>query len=109
MTTQERIISECTHNRKSCETSAGACCTDCWNASVAARRAERKAQLDTEPRCACCKRRGAYSCGGTDPVLLCGRHYNQALREARRACGNIFWASWSMSGADILNLISLKG
>lgn len=45
MTTQSAIIHACSHEPKSCETTAGRCCSACWNASVYARRAERKAAL----------------------------------------------------------------
>lgn len=45
MTRQTEIIRACTHEPKPCDTTAGLCCSDCWNASVYARRADRRAEL----------------------------------------------------------------
>lgn len=50
MSAQTDILRACNHQHRSCEVNMGrgevlGVCSDCWNASVYARRSERKAQL----------------------------------------------------------------
>ena len=67
-----------------------ACCSDCYNAAVFARRARRKAELDAMPRCEVpgCKHRGNYRSAGT---LICGRHMKRAQRAHAK---NMQGAGW---------------
>ena len=90
-----QILLDCQHDHKPCEWSTagsgapqGHCCTDCWNAHVAARRQTRKEQLAMRPND--CQRCGTkpsqWNYGG---YLLCGmcktataREHNQAMAAA---------------------------
>ena len=69
----------CPREKTSDVIGVGLVCHDCYNASVRARRAARKAQLAAEPRCEVpgCKARGAWI-AGSERTLLCGRHLKRA-------------------------------
>lgn len=66
-------------------------CHHCHNRAVEEYRAERKRQLDAEPRCECCKRRGSWTLSGD--VLLCGVHKNRVEKARQRET-----ASWGIIG-----------
>lgn len=112
--TQNEIIDACTHPTTDADRLADGrrCCVACWNAGVAAARAARKAQLDAMPRCAVpgCKARGTWQCGHGEPVLLCGRHKNKALRAAHAGVPAgleflaLFGGMGRTTGADVLAL-----
>src|SRR5438034_683047 len=81
------ILSACTHPHSPCEPA----CVDCWNAGVAARRAARKAQLDTMLRCEAtdCTKSATWNVQG---IGMCGWHKKLALRPARPPAGLEFLA-----------------
>ncbi len=60
-------------------------CSDCINAINVRMKAERKAMLDTMPRCEVdgCKARGTFQVAGG--VLMCGRHLKATQRAHNRA------------------------
>jgi hypothetical protein len=60
-------------------------CVDCWNASVAAYRAQRKAELAARPKCEACQRKPqAWTLAGSDArVSLCGTCKNRVNRTIR--------------------------
>jgi hypothetical protein len=79
VTHQEQVLRACNHAEKTCEVSFRRgetfhVCGDCWNASVKARREDRKAELAQEPRCEVpgCKHRATYTVYYT--VGMCGYH-----------------------------------
>jgi len=102
MNAQEAIIRACTHVPEGYPKLVRmggvdvACCTDCWNASVAARKADRAAQLAALPRCeaAGCKRRARYRCG-PDAVGLCGAHLKRAKAARIEAAGPLAFVVWA--------------
>jgi hypothetical protein len=89
MDTQTAIILGCTHpTGRACVDVGGGrlvdCCTACWNASVTARRAARKAQLAERPKdCERCGRRPHTWTYG--PYRLCGRCKTATAGEHHRA------------------------
>lgn len=85
MATPVDTILACTHpTGRACVDVGGGrmvdCCSACWNASVTARRAERKAQLAARPKdCQRCGRRPHTWTFG--PYRLCGRCKTLTARE----------------------------
>lgn len=114
MDTQETILRGCTHKAHSpCEVDMGAgetlaVCVDCWNAGVAARRAERKAQLDAMPRCEVPGCRHRQTVIVNYQVGLCGRHAARVRQEFHRqfAGAGIFaiGAAASLRREDVLKM-----
>ena len=60
-------------------------CVPCWNASVEAQRAQRKAELAARPKCEACGRKVAtWTLRATDgPAGLCGTCRNNVNRHIR--------------------------
>jgi hypothetical protein len=60
-------------------------CVPCWNASVEAYRAQRKAELAARPKCEACGRKPqTWTLGGSDAqVSLCGTCKNRVNRTIR--------------------------
>ncbi len=99
MTNQESIIRACTHTSAADYTTSDItlstgesvhCCCACWNQSVYARRAERKAQLKAHAQsnpCAVpnCKQGVKYTVCGTG---LCASHKRKAMKNGERRIMN---------------------
>ena len=60
-------------------------CVPCWNASVEADRAQRKAELAARPRCEACQRKPqTWTMHGSDgPVSICGTCRTKVNRTIR--------------------------
>ena len=89
MDVQETILRACSHEgerRSEVKMPGGEIiwvCCDCWNASVYARRAERKAALAALPRCEIngCRRRATGTIGYRGACAsVCGRHAKKVER-----------------------------
>ncbi len=88
--TQTEILESCQHDRRPCEVKMTDgriifVCNECWNASVEARRALRKAQLDARPRdCMRCGRH-PHTCVVWYQYKLCGRCWRAVRVEHNKA------------------------
>jgi hypothetical protein len=102
MNAQSAIIRACTHVPEGhpklvrLDGEDVACCGECWNASVAARKAARAAQLAALPRCEVpkCARRARFRCG-PDGVGLCGAHLARAKAARIDAAGPLAFVVWA--------------
>lgn len=81
-------------------------CCACWNASVMAGRAARKAELAALPRCACCQRRATVTVYGSDAeVGLCGQHFSRAqAAHDRRSAGAFLFGPVLYSRQTLLEM-----
>lgn len=120
MDAQTTILRACghpTHPSRVCEVDMGKgerlrVCADCYNASVAARRAERKAYLATLDRCAVpgCTRRATIAINGLD---ICGTHRRRVSKAHAANCARLgsicLFLPITYSRADYLRMAQGKG
>lgn len=78
-------------------------CVECWNASVEAYRAQRKAELAARPKCEACGRKPqTWTMRGSDgPVSICGTCKNRVNRVIRAP---LLFGAPSASRARILEV-----
>lgn len=119
MTDQEQILRICNHVNRSCAVNMGhgetlQVCDTCWNASVQARKAARKAQLAAMPRCEVpgCTRRGTQVVWGH--TLMCGHHLRRTEQGHYKAMAStpggmgLFMPCPHYSKAELIELATAK-
>ena len=90
-------------------------CCACWSADVHRRRAARKAELASMPRCEVpgCRRRANWQVGGRERLGMCGHHKGRAQRAAQGSAAGMgglgLFMTPTYSRAELLRLAAPRG